>query len=109
MAETTAASVQPLSQRMETLAALEPSPFPVISVYLNLVNQNGREDFRQFLRKALSDRAKGLPSNSSERESFDKDAERIQKHLDNKDNTSSQAIAVFACTGSDLFDVIPLD
>jgi len=44
MAESTPAPVQPLSQRMETLAALEPSPFPVISLYLNLAgNQNGRE------------------------------------------------------------------
>jgi peptide subunit release factor 1 (eRF1) len=94
---------------METLAALEPSPFPVISLYLNLVSQNGREDFPQFLRKALSDRAKGLPPNSSERESFDKDVDRIQKYLDNKDNTASQALAVFACTGSDLFEAIPLD
>jgi peptide subunit release factor 1 (eRF1) len=109
MAESTSTPVQPLSQRMETLAALEPSPFPVVSLYLNLAGQNGREDYHQFIRKAFSDRAKGFPTGSSERESFDKDVDRIQKHLDSKDNTSSQALAIFACTGSDLFEAIPLD
>jgi len=94
---------------METLAALEPSPFPVISLYLNVASQTGREDYRQFIRKAFSERAKGLPASSSERESFDKDIDRIQKHLDSKDNTASQALAIFACTGSDLFEAIPLD
>ena len=44
MAESIPVSVQPLSQRMEVLAALEPSPFPFISLYLNLTpDQNGRE------------------------------------------------------------------
>ena len=44
MAESTPATTPSLSQRMETLAALEPSPFPVISLYLSLTpNQNGRE------------------------------------------------------------------
>jgi len=110
MAESTPAPVQPLSQRMETLAALEPSPFPVISLYLNLAgNQNGREDYRQFIRKAFGERAKGFPAQSSERESFGKDADRIQKYLDSQDNTTGLALALFACTGSELFEAIHLD
>ena len=83
MAESTPASVQPLSQRMETLAALEPSPFPVISLYLSLsTNQNGREDHQQFVRKVFNERAKALPDQSPERESFDKDVKRIQEYLE---------------------------
>jgi peptide subunit release factor 1 (eRF1) len=95
---------------MEILAALEPSPFPVISLYLSLApNQNGREDHSQFVRKVLSDRAKGLPEESPERGSFEKDAARIQEHLEKMDHTAGQAFAIFACSGSELFDAFPLD
>jgi len=95
---------------MEMLAALEPSPFPVISLYLSLApNQNGREEYQQFIRKVFNERAKVLPEQSPERESFDKDAERIQEYLGKKDNPAAQAFAIFACSGSDLFDVIPLE
>ena len=108
MAEST--PTQSLSQRIETLAALEPSPFPVISLYLNLsANQNGREDYQPFVRKVLSERVKALPERSPERESFDDDVKRIQEHLENKDATTGQALAIFACSGSELFDIVPLD
>src|SRR5687767_3821303 len=108
MAEST--SLQPLGQRFEMLAALEPSPFPVLSLYLRLApGQNGREDYRQFLRKVFSERAKALPEQSSDRESFDKDVKRIQEHLENKDGIAGQALAIFASSGSDLFEAIPLE
>ena len=95
---------------METLAALEPSPFPVISLYLSLsTNQNGREDHQQFVRKVFGERAKALPEQSPERESFDKDIKRIQEHLDKKDGLTGQALAIFASSGSDLFEAIPLE
>ena len=95
---------------METLAALEPSPFPVISLYLSLSpNQNGRESHDSFVRKVFNDRAKALPADSPERESFEKDAERIRQYLDNEKHASSQGLAIFASAGSDLFEAIPLD
>ena len=95
---------------METLAALEPSPFPVVSLYLNLAaNQNGRDDYQQFIRKVFSDRAKALPEQSPERESFDQDVKRIQQWLEDKANTAGQAVAIFACHGSELFEPISLE
>ena len=110
MAESIPVSVQPFSQRMETLAAFEPSPFPVISLYLSLSpNQNGRESHDQFMRKVLSDRAKALPAESPERESFERDAERIRKFLDGEKQQSWQGLAIFACSGADLFEAIPLE
>ena len=102
--------VQSLTERMEALATLEPSPFPVISLYLSLsVNQNGREDYQQFVRKVFRDRARALPEQSPERESYDKDVERIQDYLEKNDDTTAQAIAIFASSGSELFEVIPLE
>jgi peptide subunit release factor 1 (eRF1) len=110
MAESIPVSLQPLSQRMEVLAALEPSPFPVISLYLSLTpNQNGREDWQQFVRKVLNERAKALRVDSPERGSFDTDAERIRQYLDQPREHASQGLAIFACSGAELFEVIPLD
>jgi peptide subunit release factor 1 (eRF1) len=95
---------------MAVLAALEPSPFPVTSLYLSLAaDQNGREGYAQFIKKVFSERAKALPEESPERESFDTDVKRIQEYLDNKEQASAQALAIFACAGSDLFEAIPLE
>jgi peptide subunit release factor 1 (eRF1) len=95
---------------METLAALEPSPFPVISLYLSLTpNQNGRENHDQFVRKVLAERGKALPADSPERESFEKDAERIRQYLDNEKQQSWQGLAIFASSGAELFEAIPLE
>jgi peptide subunit release factor 1 (eRF1) len=95
---------------METLAALEPSPFPVLSLYLSFApNQNGREDYQQFVRKVFNERGKGLADESPERESFDKDAARIEEYLDNTDNLTGQGHAIFACSGADLFEAFSID
>jgi len=43
MADSSSIPVQSLSQRLQVLAATGPSPFPVVSLYLNLATgQNGR-------------------------------------------------------------------
>ena len=95
---------------METLAALEPSPFPVISLYLSLApNQVGREGYQQFVRKVFKERAQGYRMNSPERDSFEKDAERIREQLANEQDPSWHGIAIFACSGIDLFEAIPLE
>ena len=95
---------------MEQLAALEPSPFPVISLYLSLApNQNGREDHQVFVKKVFTERARTLTPQSPELESFEKDVARIQEHLAKAESTTGQALAIFACSGSDLFEAIPLE
>jgi len=95
---------------MEVLAALEPSPFPVISLYLSLTsNQIGREEHQQFVRKAFNERGKGISEESPERESFDKDVTRIQEYLEKNNAAEGQAVAIFACSGSGLFEAIPLE
>jgi peptide subunit release factor 1 (eRF1) len=110
MAETSPISVQPLSQRIEILAALEPSPFPFISLYLSLApNQNGREDHHQFVRKVFKERANGFSEESPERQSFDKDAERILHYLESAIPPSTNGLAVFASAGSEVFEAIPLE
>jgi peptide subunit release factor 1 (eRF1) len=110
MAETIPVSVQSLSQRLETLAAAEPSPFPVISLYLDLsAANNGRENHHAFIRKVFTERKKGLPDDSPERQSFEKDHERINVYLGNEVNRTSNGLAIFACSGSNLFETIQVD
>ena len=95
---------------MEILAALEPSPFPVISLYLSLTpNQHGREDYGTFVRKVFNERAKALPADSPERQSFDRDVERIRDYLDAEKEPAWHGIAIFACAGAELFEAIPLE
>ncbi len=95
---------------MEVLAALEPSPFPFISLYLSLApNQNGREDHHQFVRKVFKERANGCPEESPERQSFDKDVERIDQYLKSGIDASTQGLAIFASSGSEFFDALPVE
>jgi peptide subunit release factor 1 (eRF1) len=95
---------------METLAALEPSPFPVISLYLSLTpNQNGREDYQAFIRKVLNERAKALRSESPERLSFEQDADRIRQYLEGDMDPAIHGLAIFACSEAKLFETIPLE
>jgi peptide subunit release factor 1 (eRF1) len=95
---------------MEMLAALEPSPFPVISLYLSLTpNQHGRENWEQFVRKVFNERGKTLQVDSPERGSFDTDAERIRQYLGQPRDAAYHGIAIFACAGAELFEAIPLE
>jgi peptide subunit release factor 1 (eRF1) len=95
---------------MEILAALEPSPYPVISLYLNLApNEVGRDDHQAFIRKVFADRAKPLRQGSPERDSFAKDAERIREYLEAKRDPAWHGLAIFACAGAELFEAIPLE
>lgn len=110
MAEPMPVSVQPLSQRMESLAALEPSPYPVISLYLNLTPHPGeRADHMLFVRKVFNDRAKAMLAESPERESFEKDAERIREFLETKVEPAWHGLAIFASAGAELFEAIPFE
>ena len=110
MAEPLPVAVQPLSQRMEYLAALEPSPYPVISLYLNLTPPpGGREDHMLFVRKVFKDRMKTMLDESPERESFARDAERIREYLETKVEPAWHGLAIFASAGAELFEVIPFE
>lgn len=95
---------------METLAALEPSPFPVISLYLSLSpNSVGRESWETFLNKVFNERGRALRVDSPERGSFDEDVKRIRQYLDQPRDAACQGLAIFSCSGAELFEAIPLE
>jgi peptide chain release factor subunit 1 len=100
-----------LNDLMERLTAFEPTEFPVISLYLNAQpNQHGRDDFERFLRKELNERARTLEAHTPQRESFDRDAEKIRRYLSEEVRPSANGIIVFACSGAnDFFEAEQLD
>ncbi len=103
-------ATQSLDQRLEMLAALEPSAYPVISLYLNLkANQHGRDDYDAFVRKVMPERLKGISAQSPERESFERDEQKIRAYLDTEVTRSANGLAIFACAGSDLFEAVQLE
>ena len=61
MEKTTVALATPLREQLDRLAAFESGESPVLSLYLDLrADQQGRENYDTFLRKALPERARTL-------------------------------------------------
>jgi len=97
-----------LATQLDRLAAFEACPFPIISLYLNLqADQNGKDRFEPFLRKELADRIRTYGASSPERQSLEQDAGKIQKYVEALE-PSVNGLALFACSGIDLFEAIPL-
>jgi len=100
--------LEQLSAQLDRLAAIEAGPFPVISLYLNLqADERGKDRFEPFLRKELPDRIRTYRASSPERQSLEQDAEKIQKYVEGLE-PSVNGLALFACSGIDLFEPIPL-
>jgi peptide subunit release factor 1 (eRF1) len=96
------------TSQLDRLAALEPSPFPVLSVYLNLQpNDRGRDQFDPFLRKELNERLRTYPRGGPERQSLEEDAGKIRDYVTRLDG-SLNGLALFASSGAGLFEAIPL-
>ena len=97
-----------LNAQLDRLAEFDPGPFAVVSLYLNLQpNERGRDNFEPFLRKELAARLRTYPATGPERDSLDRDADRIRSHMQNVE-ASANGLALFACSGADLFEPIPL-
>lgn len=93
-----------LDSHLDRLALFEPVDLPVVSLYLNLQpDQRGRDHYQPFVRKELRGRAKTFAPRSPERESFDRDIERIEEYLRDQILPESNGAAIFACSGKDGF------
>src|SRR3989442_11187983 len=97
-----------LSHVLDRLAAFEPTEFPVISLYLNMQpDERGRDHFDPFVRKELTARAKTYAPHSPERESVERDIERIHDYLRDNVRPSANGLAIFACAGAnDFFEAV---
>jgi peptide subunit release factor 1 (eRF1) len=100
--------VDQLTAQLDRLGSSDTGPFPVVSLYLDLKpNERGRDRFEPFLKKELADRMATYPASGPERASLDKDAEQIRAYVTSVD-PALNGLALFACSGVDLFEAIPL-
>jgi peptide chain release factor subunit 1 len=98
-----------LSDRIDALARIEPASLPLLSVYLNTdANETGRTTHETFVRKELRQRAKTYAERSPDRESLERDRQRIEQYLSEELKPSTRGAALFACAGAGLFEAIQL-
>lgn len=77
--------MQSVAELIELLLIFETIGSPVISLYLNAqADQHGQDNFHTFVRNGLRERARTFQPGSPERESFDKDVERIIIYLEDE-------------------------
>lgn len=107
----TTALVDSLVATLDRLAHLESDRFPVVSLYLDArPDSKGRDHYQPFVRKELAARQRTYRLRSLERESFDRDMEKIQRFLENGVRPSTNGIAIFACAGEgEVFECLQLE
>jgi len=100
-----------LAHTLDRLARFHSDRFPVVSLYLDgRPDPQGRDHYQPFARKELAARGRTFPPRSPERESFDRDAERIQTWLAEEVRPSANGLAIFACSGEgNFFEALQLD
>ena len=98
-----------LTEQLDRLAAFEPGPYPVVSLYLNTQSgQHGRDQHHAFVRKELKARSKTYAAGSLERQSLERDLERMSRYLETEVQPSSNGVAIFASFGADLFETVQM-
>jgi peptide chain release factor subunit 1 len=96
-----------LTETLEQLAAFEPAPYPVVSLYLNTQpGPQGRDQHQAFIRKEFKARSRTYAAGSPDRESLDRDLEKITAYLEADLEPSANGVALFACSAGELFEAI---
>lgn len=93
---------------LKRLATRGPSPWPVLSVYVNTRPVGSQmTTYRPFLKKRTAEELKALKTRSPEHESLAVDVSRVQHYLDYDLRDTTKATAVFACyADDDVFDAV---
>lgn len=98
-----------LTEQLDRLAQFEQAPYPVVSLYLNTqADQTGRDRYQGFVKNELKARSRTYPDGSPERDSLDRDMERIATYLDTELQASANGVAIFACSAGELFEAVQL-
>lgn len=98
-----------LTDQLDKLAAFEPAPYPVVSLYLNTQpGATGRDQFQAFVRKEFAARGRTYATGTPERDSLDQDLARISRYLETELQPSANGVAIFACAAGELFETVQL-
>ncbi|HEV2833780.1 MAG TPA: Vms1/Ankzf1 family peptidyl-tRNA hydrolase, partial [Pyrinomonadaceae bacterium] len=106
IAKQTTETTQP-EKLLDRLLQFEQTSAPFVSLYLDTrADQHGKRNLMPFVRKELNERAKTYENQSPEREGFEEDFVRIVRYLENGINSSTNGLAIFACSSAnDYFEV----
>jgi peptide chain release factor subunit 1 len=95
---------------LDRLAAIEPTPLPFLSLYVDTRPDNtGREHWASNLRKELGERAKSFGRRTAARQSFDADVARALAWLERETRRSANGAVVFASQSAGVFETLELD
>jgi hypothetical protein len=100
-----------MEEPLARLVAFEPTTFPVLSIYLNTQpDQHGRTpDPAPYLHREFKALARTWEPSSPERQSFDRDVERIVSYATDKIESAANGVAIFTCWGAEeSFEAIQL-
>jgi peptide chain release factor subunit 1 len=100
-----------VTELLRRLADRTPTHLPVLSVYLDMRPQAtgqspGRRASLTIMRDRLREIEDTLGPRGEELDSFKADAERIRAYLDDDFDRSAEGLAIFACSGDDLWETV---
>jgi len=100
-----------MTDLLRRLAEAEPTDLPVLSIYLDMRPQaSGESPGRRISLTILRDRFSKIEGTLGPRgdafDSFHADADRIRTFLDQEFDRSSQGLAIFACSGTGLWETV---
>lgn len=100
-----------VAEALPLLASRGPSELPVLSVYLDMRPEatGGRPGYREgetVLKDRLREIEKTLLPRGPRLDSFRADAARIERYLAEEADRAAEGIAIFACHGDGLFEVV---
>lgn len=99
-----------LDDLLDRLAAVEPQPTPIVSLYLNTqADDRGRDRFSRFIQDELIDRVHGFHGHDGIRHALEKDAARIDEYLAASLRPKANGVALFSCASCGLFEAIQFD
>jgi peptide chain release factor subunit 1 len=100
-----------LQDQFDRLVSFPPTTFPVISLYLNAeADEHGKVAVDRFLRRELAARGRTYEPHSADRESYDRDVQRIQDWVAANLSPRANGVALFACSGADdFFEAVQLE
>jgi peptide subunit release factor 1 (eRF1) len=99
-----------VEQLLLKLGDFEPTSLPVLSIYLKTQSdQHGRTpDLQQYLDREFKSLARTWQAGTPERDSFDRDTERIPDFIAGSLANAANGLAIFACSGKEFFETIQL-
>ncbi|MGE3507505.1 MAG: Vms1/Ankzf1 family peptidyl-tRNA hydrolase [Vicinamibacterales bacterium] len=102
------APIDSLQSQLDRLTHFDPGAYPIVSLYLNLqADDRGRDRFETFLKTVWPLRVRTYPADGPERQSLAEDEALIRAFLADVD-PAANGLALFACSGSGLFEAMPL-